>query len=233
MPPAEGLPRLRIDFARGRCYLSSWGTFSKGWLFGRKPAQAKLHADDHKLAGALFGQQNRHLRQIEQLTGVRASSSGQGVTLEGEEARVAHALRLLDGLARLLAKGFPLRAPDIEYADRILRAEPPPACPTSSSIPSRSRPAIKRLLPSRWPRRHYVDAIRAVRRGLRHRPGRHRQDLSGHGHGGGVPAEEGGQPHRPGTSGGRGRRKARFPPRRPGGKGQSLSAAACTMPSST
>jgi len=75
---------------------------------------------DPKLAHALFGQQNRHLRQIEKLTGVRASSSGTTAILEGPKEKLERSIRLLEELNSLLAKGYPLRPLDIEYADRIL-----------------------------------------------------------------------------------------------------------------
>jgi len=79
--------------------------------------------EDPKLAHALFGQQDRHLRQIERLTGVRISSKGTSALLSGPDEVREHALRLLTGLERLLKGGFPLRPTDIEYADRILRMD--------------------------------------------------------------------------------------------------------------
>lgn len=78
---------------------------------------------DPKLAHALFGQQNRHLQQIERLTGVRVSSKGTTALLDGTSQDLAHTLRLLEELTRLLQTGFALRPPDIEYADRILRMD--------------------------------------------------------------------------------------------------------------
>ena len=78
---------------------------------------------DPRLAHALFGQQNRHLRQIERLTGVRASSKGTTALLEGSSEKLSHAIRLLEELTGLLKKGFDLRPPDIEYAERILSVD--------------------------------------------------------------------------------------------------------------
>ncbi len=79
--------------------------------------------EDPKLAHALFGQQNRHLQQIERLTGVRISSKGTTALLEGDTDPLDHAVRLLGELSRLLASGFSLRPPDIEYAERILKMD--------------------------------------------------------------------------------------------------------------
>ncbi len=78
---------------------------------------------DAQLTPALFGQQNRHLRQIERLTGIRASSKGTTVFLEGSEAQIRFVVALLEGLSELLQKGFAVRQADIEYAERILRVD--------------------------------------------------------------------------------------------------------------
>ena len=75
---------------------------------------------DPKLAHALFGQQNRHLKQIEDLTGVHLSSKGTTAILEGPQDKLPRALRILEELTSLLQRGFSLRPPDIEYAERIL-----------------------------------------------------------------------------------------------------------------
>lgn len=78
---------------------------------------------DSRLAHALFGQQNRHLLQIERLTGVRISSKGTTAFLDGPEERLGLAMRMLEELTCLLEKGYPLRSPDIEYAARILSTD--------------------------------------------------------------------------------------------------------------
>lgn len=78
---------------------------------------------DPRLAHALFGQQNRHLKQIERLTGVRVSSKGTTAVLEGAAEMVTRATRMLEELSGLLEKGFDLRPTDIEYAERILRMD--------------------------------------------------------------------------------------------------------------
>ena len=67
---------------------------------------------------------------------------------------------------------------------------------------------------------------RPARHRVRDRPRGHRQDLPGDGAGRGVPAAEEGEPHHPGASGGRSRREARIPARRPAGEGEPVSASA-------
>jgi len=85
--------------------------------------QQSFEPADPRLAHALFGQQNRHLKQIERLTGVRASSKGTTAVLEGAADMVTRATRMLEELSGLLEKGFDLRPTDIEYAERILRMD--------------------------------------------------------------------------------------------------------------
>ena len=79
--------------------------------------------DDPKLTHALFGQQDRHLRQIERLTGARISSKGTGALLDGPVEARQMAMSLLAGLERLLKSGYPLNPADIEYSERILRMD--------------------------------------------------------------------------------------------------------------
>ena len=134
---------------------------AKGCCLDENRYRQSFTLDDHKLAGALFGQQNRHLRQIEQLTGVRAGADGRGVQFEGSAPQVDLALRLIEELAALLAKGYPLRAPDIEYAERILRADATVRLTEifldTVAISARN----KAITPKSLAQKAYVDAIRA------------------------------------------------------------------------
>ena len=74
---------------------------------------------------------------------------------------------------------------------------------------------------------------RAARHRLRHRPGRHRQDVPRDGAGGVVPARQARQPDHPGAAGGRGGREARVPAGRPAGEGQSRTCGRSTTRSTT
>jgi phosphate starvation-inducible PhoH-like protein len=116
---------------------------------------------DPKLAHALFGQQNRHLRQVERLTGVRASSKGTTALLEGAGEDLAHALRLLEELTSLLGKGFSLRPPDIEYAERILRMDKSAKLTEifldTVTVSSRN----KAIAPKSLAQKAYLDAMRS------------------------------------------------------------------------
>ena len=116
---------------------------------------------DPKLAHALFGQQNRHLKQIERLTGVRASSKGTTALLEGTAEVVTYAVRMLEELSSLLEKGFSLRSPDIEYAGRILRMDASAKLTDifldTVTVSSRN----KAIAPKTLAQKAYLDAMRA------------------------------------------------------------------------
>ncbi len=85
--------------------------------------RAKFAAEDPQLANQLFGQQNRNLRQIERLLGVRIGSKGTELNVEGERIQVHLVERLMDELQALLREGYPLYSTDIDYAIRILSAD--------------------------------------------------------------------------------------------------------------
>jgi len=115
---------------------------------------------DAKLATALYGQQNRHLRQIERLTGVKATSKGVTAQFDGPEPNVRHAMRLLDELAALLGRGYPVRSADIEYAARILADDSAAHLADifldTVVVSSRN----KSIAPKSLAQKAYVDAIR-------------------------------------------------------------------------
>jgi phosphate starvation-inducible PhoH-like protein len=108
---------------QGGILASSRNINFKGFFLNDQIKQQSFEPADPRLAHALFGQQNRHLKQIERLTGVRVSSKGTTAVLEGAPDMVTRATRMLEELSRLLEKGFDLRPTDIEYAERILRMD--------------------------------------------------------------------------------------------------------------
>jgi len=85
------------------------------------PGQFSL--PDPELALRLFGNQNKHLKQIEQALDVRIGSKGGSLLLHGEPVQIRFARKLLEELYRLLKAGYPLYSPDIDYAIRILQAD--------------------------------------------------------------------------------------------------------------
>lgn len=78
---------------------------------------------DPELALRLLGNQNKHLKQIEQSLDVRIGSKGRELHVLGDEVAVAFVRHLLEELYSLLKAGYPLYPPDIDYAIRILQAD--------------------------------------------------------------------------------------------------------------
>ena len=89
-------------------------------------------------------------------------------------------------------------APSISLTSAEFARRPPCAktsCSRIAGVPSVRRPPARSAT---------CDAIRAQHRHVRHRPGRHRQDLPRHGHGRGRAQAQGGRPHHPHASRGGG-----------------------------
>jgi len=89
----------------------------------KRSTRQGFSAPDQQRANLLFGQENRHLKQIERTLGVRISSRGSELQIEGDEASAVLAQTLLAQLDDLLREGYPLYPADIDYAIRILSAD--------------------------------------------------------------------------------------------------------------
>ena len=157
----------------------------------------------------LFGSYDENLKHLESLFNVRIRTQGHDLLVEGDApdldkrrprrrpAVVADARRLQAVERRREDRLRPGRAGRRRRSARSLPEGQPDA---GGQAPRRAEDHQ----PAPVPRRH-----RAARHRVRHRPGRHRQDLPGDGAGGRVPRREEGQPHHPGAAGGRGGREAR------------------------
>jgi phosphate starvation-inducible PhoH-like protein len=82
-----------------------------------------FQAEDTQLANLLFGQQNRNLKLVERMLGVRVGSRGGELTIEGDDAQVLLARRLFEEVHGLLKAGYVVSPADLDYATRILSAD--------------------------------------------------------------------------------------------------------------
>ena len=118
-------------------------------------------AADQHLANLLFGGQNRHLKLMERVLGVRIGSKGSELRIEGDPPQVELTRRLLEELYGLLQEGFPLYPTDIDYAIRILsadsRAHLKDIFLDTIFVSSRN----KVIAPKSLSQKTYIDAIRA------------------------------------------------------------------------
>ena len=89
----------------------------------RERMRDNFQAEDTQLANLLFGQQNRNLKLVERMLGVRVGSRGSELTIEGDDAQVLLARRLFEEVHGLLKAGYMVSPADLDYATRILSAD--------------------------------------------------------------------------------------------------------------
>jgi phosphate starvation-inducible PhoH-like protein len=80
----------------------------------------KITFDDNLMARSLFGEQNRHLRQIADVLSIQIHARGNTVTVHGDDITTQLAKKLLNELYGLIEEGYPIYESDIDYAIRIL-----------------------------------------------------------------------------------------------------------------
>jgi phosphate starvation-inducible PhoH-like protein len=80
----------------------------------------KITFDDNLVARSLFGEQNRHLRQIADVLAIQIHARGNTVTVHGDDIATQLVKRLLNELYGLIEEGYPIYEGDIDYAIRIL-----------------------------------------------------------------------------------------------------------------
>ncbi|OEU52624.1 MAG: phosphate starvation-inducible protein PhoH [Desulfobacterales bacterium C00003060] len=80
----------------------------------------KITFEDNLAARSLFGEQNRHLRQIEDILGVQIHARGNTVSLHGDLITAQLVEKLLKELYGLIEEGYPIYESDIDYAIQIL-----------------------------------------------------------------------------------------------------------------
>lgn len=110
----------------------------------------------------LAGAHNANLKQIETMLGVKLATRGDEITiLASEQYQFELAQVLLEQLGNLVRRGYPLYAPDIEYALNILRTD------SSTSLADIFFDTIlisarnKYIAPKTLAQKEYIDAIRA------------------------------------------------------------------------
>jgi phosphate starvation-inducible PhoH-like protein len=83
-------------------------------------APIELSFDDYRLFHQLLGEHDEHAKVLERELGVRIGLAGTAVSVSGDPFAVELAGRVLTQLYRLLEKGYPVFASDVDYAVRIL-----------------------------------------------------------------------------------------------------------------
>jgi phosphate starvation-inducible PhoH-like protein len=121
----------------------------------------KITFGDNLVAKSLFGEQNRHLRQIAETLSIQIHARGNGITLHGDPITIRLVEKLLKELYGLVEEGYPIYESDIDYAIRILssddRAKLKDIFLDTVYITSQKRP----ITPKGLAQKNYIDAIRS------------------------------------------------------------------------
>jgi len=120
----------------------------------------QLTLADNSLAQALFGEQGQNLRLIGRLLGVKLANRGNQVNLEGPEAQVKLAGRVIDELYQLLQAGYALAPQDVQHAVKILQYQED-AIIKEIFLDTVYISAMKRrIAPKSLTQKRYIEAIR-------------------------------------------------------------------------
>jgi phosphate starvation-inducible PhoH-like protein len=128
----------------------------------RKPETTdfKITFADNLVARSLFGEQNRHLRQIASVLDIQIHARGNTVTLHGDVITTRLVEKLLNELYDLIEEGYPVYETDIDYAIRILssndRVKLKNIFLDTVYITSQKRP----ITPKGVVQKEYIDAMR-------------------------------------------------------------------------
>jgi phosphate starvation-inducible PhoH-like protein len=123
--------------------------------------KTRLIFSDINLANQLFGEYNKNLKRIAELTDVSIHARGNTIFIQGDSIAENLAKKILNQLYGLLKDGYPIYPNDVEYAVRILseddRIKLKDIFLDTVYITSKKRPVI----PKSQTQKEYIDAIRS------------------------------------------------------------------------
>ena len=185
-------------------------------------ARLKLSVGN-ELAAELGGDRDARAGRARRAVGRAAFLRGNELTLDGADDAVEQARRWSTSCRSWSTQGISRRPADRGRRAGVLDADGR-AADVLHDVVWRHRG--QQVAPKTLGQKRYVDAIRTNTRHLRHRPGRHRQDLPRDRAGGRRAVRARGRADHPHPPGGRGRRAAGLPARRPAGQGRPVPAPA-------
>jgi phosphate starvation-inducible PhoH-like protein len=114
---------------------------------------------DEQGTHALFGNHDEHLRMLEDAFGVKISSRGHEIFVQGAAENVAPVERLLGDMQQLIERGYPLKKSDLSTGVRVLRDRPDANLVdffTDDAIPA---PVRRVVTPRNMAQKLYLQAI--------------------------------------------------------------------------
>ena len=108
----------------------------------------------------LFGSYDQHLKLMEKAFDVRMKARGEEVLIEGEEAQVSQAQRLLSDLVDLVSEGFFLNPEDVDHAIKSYQEKPESSLKglLLDTIPISTKKKV--ITPKSPTQKEYVEAIK-------------------------------------------------------------------------
>jgi phosphate starvation-inducible PhoH-like protein len=114
---------------------------------------------DEQGTHTLFGNHDEHLRMLEDAFGVKISSRGHEIFVQGAAENVAPVERLLGDMQQLIERGYPLKKSDLSTSVRVLRDRPDANLVdffTDDAIPA---PVRRVVTPRNMAQKLYLQAI--------------------------------------------------------------------------
>ena len=119
-----------------------------------------LDFEDNALIIDLYGEHESNLRLIEDVLGVDIKTKGNTLTISGDAAGIDLAHRACIQLYKLVQKGYPLQARDVEFALGILSEDPKAKIADIFLDNLTIKSGKKKIAPKSLAQKYYVDAIR-------------------------------------------------------------------------
>ena len=120
----------------------------------------ELVFDDARWARATFGHRDEHLRQLERDLPVRVHVRGEKVSLDGDDAPVDLATRVLHEVYALAEAGHPVTSRDVTRAVRVLGESASASLLALYEDHVLSGVGTRTITPKTVAQKHYVDQIR-------------------------------------------------------------------------
>jgi phosphate starvation-inducible PhoH-like protein len=114
---------------------------------------------DERGTQTLFGSHDEHLRMIEDAFGVKISSRGKEIFVQGNADKVGPVEKLLDEMQQLIGQGYPIKKSDVSTGMRVLRDKPDVSLIdffTDDAVPTSVR---KVVTPRNLAQKMYLQAI--------------------------------------------------------------------------
>jgi len=132
----------------------------KNYATDKSRLDKKLAFPDHELLRMLCGEQNAHIKLLEERIGVSINIRGTKLTMSGGDWEIDLAEKVLNQLYELIKKDYPIYISDVEYAIRILSGDQSADLKRIFLDKVYIASNKKVITPKSINQKHYIDGIR-------------------------------------------------------------------------